>query len=99
MRWNRLFCQLLLGLAAAVVVLVQLGHPWLHPREVIDPGADSHAACAISHAAIDLPVVLAPFGLATAVFTQVSAPLPWLGHPYFIHRLAPRPPPTASLSL
>jgi hypothetical protein len=84
-----------LGLA---VLFVQLSHPALHPHEVINPDANTHITCPVSHTAGGLLLVLPLTGpLAALVLWLVIAPLPWLGHLDFEHRLAPRPPPTFSL--
>jgi hypothetical protein len=88
--------RIVVGLIALLVWLVQVSHPWIHPFEVIDPSADLHVTCAVSHVAVDLPVVLPPFTLTTSMFTPVVDPLLWLGCPCFIHHQAPRPPPFLS---
>jgi hypothetical protein len=81
-------------LLSLVVLFVQLSHPALHPLEIIDPGADEHHACPLSHAVAALFIGLTLLHWAKLALGQPCEPLPWLGHSCFIHCLAARPPPT-----
>ncbi len=85
------------GLVAFVALLVQVSHPGLHPLEVINPDADAHFACPLSHAAGDLLIILPLPALASLILWRLLAPRLSLERFYFNHRLAPRPPPTSSL--
>jgi hypothetical protein len=75
------------------VLFVQASHPALHPLELIDPGADAHHACPISHVAAALLIALPLLMAVGWSLGRFQIPLPWLGHSCFIHPLAPRPPP------
>jgi hypothetical protein len=88
--------HLTLGLAATLVLLIQVLHPWAHPQEIVGADAADSLACPVSHAVGHvplqerLPVVLA------VVCQVVASPQVWLSHTAFLHPLAPRPPPEAS---
>jgi hypothetical protein len=96
-RWGGLSRHVLLAIVAFIVLLVQVTHPGLHPLEVINPGAGTHAACPFSHAAGDLLIILLLPALASLILWPSLEPHPWPGRLYFNHRLAPRPPPTFPL--
>jgi hypothetical protein len=84
---------LLVACLSLALLFVQVSHPALHPLEVVNPGADWQHACPISHAAAALLIAL-PLLMGAALWLErLHDPLPWIGHSYFIHRLAPRPPP------
>jgi hypothetical protein len=89
-RWGRL----LLILLSLVVLSVQVCHPALHPLEIIDPGGDGHHACPLSHAVAALLTALSLLICADILLGPAREPLLWLGRICFLHRLAPRPPPT-----
>ena len=96
-RWPCIPWRVLLGLVAFVVLFLQVSHPGLHPLEVINPGADTHLACPLSHVAADLLIVLPLPALMSLILRLVLEPRSWPGRLYFNHRLAPRPPPTFPL--
>jgi hypothetical protein len=85
--------SVLVACLSFAVLFVQVSHPGLHPLEVVNPIADGHHACPLSHTAaallIALPLLM---GVGLALGRLYNPPL-WLGYPCFIHRLAPRPPP------
>jgi len=88
----------LLGCLSLAVLFVQLSHPALHPLEVINPDANTHLTCPVSHTAGGLLLILPlPGPPAALVLSLIIAPLPWLGRLDFDHHLAPRPPPTFPL--
>jgi hypothetical protein len=86
-----------MGLVAFIILLVQISHPGLHPLEVINPAADTHLACPVSHVAGDLLIILPLPALANLIVSPILEPCPWPGRLYFNHRLAPRPPPAFPL--
>jgi hypothetical protein len=83
----------LLTCLCLAMLLVQVSHPALHVHEVINPGADAHHACPLSHAVAALLVALLWLIGAGLSLDRLPDPLPWLGHTRFIYPLAPRPPP------
>jgi hypothetical protein len=90
---------LLVACLSLAVLLVPLSHPALHPLEVVNPGADRQHACPLSHAAAALLIAL-PLLMSVGLWLHpLHDPLPWLGHSYFIHCLAPRPPPASSAKI
>jgi hypothetical protein len=89
-RWTRT----LLILLSLAVLFVQVSHPALHPLEVINPGADGDHACPLSSMVAALLTALGLLLCTELSRHDAREPLPWLGHSYFLHRLAPRPPPT-----
>jgi hypothetical protein len=82
-----------IGLLAFVVVFVQMAHPWMHPHEVIGSEAGDQRTCPMSHVVGDLQLDLSPLVPVVNILDVFPDPQPWLGHPAFLHSLAPRPPP------
>jgi hypothetical protein len=84
-----LICLSLAGLCA------HIGHPVLHPLELIDAHANSQQPCPVSHAvgargwAFYGPLRAGP------CLGRPRAPLPWVGYAEYAHALAPRPPPVS----
>jgi hypothetical protein len=89
--------HVLLACLSLAVLFVQASHPALHPHEVINPDANTHLTCPVSHTAGDVSLILPPPAPACLVLWLIIDPLPWLGHLDFDHSLAPRPPPTFPL--
>jgi hypothetical protein len=89
-RWTRT----LLILLSLAVLCVQVSHPVLHPLEIINPGADADHACPLSFMVAALLTALGLLLCTELSRHDAREPLPWLGHSCFLHRLAPRPPPT-----
>jgi hypothetical protein len=84
----------LLILLSLAMLFVQVSHPALHPLEIVKPGANGDHACPLSHVVATLLTALSLLLCAELSRHDARDPLPWLGHSYFLHRLAPRPPPT-----
>jgi hypothetical protein len=89
-RWGRLLLMCL----SLMVLFAQVCHPALHPHEIIDPGANGHHACPLSHIVAALLTALSLLICADILLGPAREPLPWLGRTCFLHCLAPRPPPT-----
>ena len=87
-RWARSLAVLF----SFVTLLVHVSHPALHPLEIINPAADGHYACPLSHTAAALLIAFLLLG-AELWRGRIREPLPWLAHSPFMHRLAARPPP------
>jgi hypothetical protein len=79
------------------LLFVQISHPVVHPYETINAHVKDHLTCPVSHTAGDLLIILPSPAPAYLILWRITDPLPWLGHFAFDHRLAPRPPPAASL--
>ncbi len=75
------------------VLFMQVGHPALHPLEVINPGIDGQHACPLSHMAAALLVAQPLLLGAGLALDRLHNPLPWFGHSCLNLSLAPRPPP------
>ena len=99
--WNLLWrrgldarrAYVLLACLSLAALFVLTSHPALHPLEVINPDANGHHACPLSHVAAALVTALPWLLGAGLALARLPHPLPWFGHSYFIHSLAPRPPP------
>jgi hypothetical protein len=85
---------LLPGLMAFLIVVVQGGHPWLHPLALMEPSADPPLTCPVGHVVGHLPTPLPAPVLTRSVLVSLVAPCLWPGRLAFIHPLLPRPPPT-----
>jgi hypothetical protein len=83
----------LFGFVAVALLFIQTIHPGMHPHEVIGPDTYARFGCPINHAIADLPPELPPLLLMSLVPVSRPDPWLWLGHLYFYHALAPRPPP------
>jgi hypothetical protein len=103
--WNLLWrrgldarrAYVLVACLSLAALFVLASHPLLHPLEVINPDTNGHHACPLSHVAAALVTALLWLLGAGLALARLADPFPWFGHSYFIHPLAPRPPPASLL--
>ena len=104
-RWNLLWrrgldarrAYVLVACLSLAALFVLASHPVLHPLEVINPDTNGPHACPLSHVAAALVTALPWLLGAGLALARLADPFPWFGHSYFIHPLAPRPPPASFL--